>query len=438
MPLIFIHGVNTRDTDTDYAAVIAARDELFRRRILAPMAKTDPRFVDMAIVNPYWGAHGVTFAWGAASLPNLSTEEYLGSEDEGLDSDVLFTDSVRELSSRGAQIGGDIEVEALGPDDVPDESFVLRKAARADLIAFLEHVLTPVLLSQYRLMPEQESAETEGKVRALLAVACADVGTDPRVRALVASSSSDEEAVDLLANAVIERLGSLMSPLESGSASPADDSIEELGTLGLSDSVRDRARELFDRALGAPGRVATLPLLRFRRERLNRQLTRFLGDVFVYLNERGRIGSEGPIVAVVRKAIEMAPRVHDDEPLIVVTHSMGGNILYDLITHFWPTLTVDAWISVGGQVGQFEEMKLFHASDKTITAPKKVTGLEKRVKYWLNVYDPADALSFLVPPFSRMSMLTSHFTQERAHSRRTASISGAQASTISCAVALRK
>jgi hypothetical protein len=95
------------------------------------------------------------------------------------------------------------------------------------------------------------------------------------------------------------------------------------------------------------------------------------------------------------------PRSHPQEPLIVVTHSMGGNIVYDILTHFAPELEVDAWISVGSQVGQFEEMKLFRASDPGIVKPSKVRGLKPHVKYWLNVYDPVDLFGFLAAPVFR-------------------------------------
>ena len=165
-----------------------------------------------------------------------------------------------------------------------------------------------------------------------------------------------------------------------------------------STSTVDRARELFARTLGAPGRVATIPLLQLKRESLNRRLVRFLGDVFVYLKERGDEASPGKIILAVREAIEKAPRKSDDEPLIVISHSMGGNIIYDLVTHFNPQLRIDIWVSVAGQVAVFEEMKLFCHSDPQIKAPSKISGLRPQIKYWLNLYDPADPLSFRVAP----------------------------------------
>jgi hypothetical protein len=53
------------------------------------------------------------------------------------------------------------------------------------------------------------------------------------------------------------------------------------------------------------------------------------------------------------------------EPLVVLTHSMGGQIFYDLVTHFLPRMPehrgirIDYWCAAASQVGLFEELGLF-------------------------------------------------------------------------------
>ena len=143
---------------------------------------------------------------------------------------------------------------------------------------------------------------------------------------------------------------------------------------------------------GAPARASTIPALMLFRERSHRRLARFLGDIFVYLNDREPIVSK--VLAEIRQAVDEAP----GSPLIVMTHSMGGNIFYDILTWYAADIQADVWVSVGGQVGQFEEMKLFKASDLAVGAPNLVGGLKPRLGYWLNVYDPADLLSFKTAP----------------------------------------
>ena len=60
-----------------------------------------------------------------------------------------------------------------------------------------------------------------------------------------------------------------------------------------------------------------------------------------------------------------------DEKLIIVAHSMGGNIVYDILTHYMPDLVCDLFLTVGSQVGLLEELKLFHASDRAIPTKER-------------------------------------------------------------------
>ncbi|RBL82836.1 hypothetical protein DDE05_34685, partial [Streptomyces cavourensis] len=86
-------------------------------------------------------------------------------------------------------------------------------------------------------------------------------------------------------------------------------------------------------------------------------------------------------------------------PLVVVAHSMGGNIVYDVLSHFRPDLTVDTLVTVGSQVGLFEELKLFGASRPEINGE---TGgrvpLPPGLGRWINVVDHSDLLAYRVGP----------------------------------------
>jgi hypothetical protein len=85
-----------------------------------------------------------------------------------------------------------------------------------------------------------------------------------------------------------------------------------------------------------------------------------------------------------------------DDKLIVVAHSMGGNIVYDVLTHFMPeTLKVDVLVTVGSQVGLFEELKLFANSDEDVPSPDRPKVPRQRsILRWLNVFDTNDVLGF--------------------------------------------
>lgn len=95
--------------------------------------------------------------------------------------------------------------------------------------------------------------------------------------------------------------------------------------------------------------------------------------------------------------LDVAGKIKEDtnEPLILVGHSMGGNILYDFLTKFRPYLEVDLFLTVGSQLAVFEELNLFAVSDQTLPNPgvPKVKKPDK-VVHWLNVFDHSDVLGF--------------------------------------------
>ncbi|MCB0226331.1 MAG: hypothetical protein KDI02_21750 [Anaerolineae bacterium] len=148
-------------------------------------------------------------------------------------------------------------------------------------------------------------------------------------------------------------------------------------------------------------RILTL----FRRPQ-SKQTSVFMGDALHYLAQRGTADHPGPIPTRVLAALMQAreaQQARDGEPLIVFTHSLGGVVMYDLVTHFLPNLPeytdihIDFWASMSTQIGLFEEMKLFLASDDRYGPGKPVPFPDRRfLSTWWNVWDPHDFLSFSV------------------------------------------
>jgi hypothetical protein len=408
MPIVFIHGVNVRNTGS-YQKNEAVRDRLIRRLILDPLSRTKPSMENMGIANPYWGGYGVSFRWNHASLPQVKFLEALGGEELATpQADIDISSTVHEL----AGAGNDSNLEPLG---VSDQSF--RQAALENQARFTETIVSPIILSEMPFDPEEATAARAAEQEAILLLAVRDVGRDNTLRLRIGHAVSNEQVIDILKDATIKRFEELLVENEPASAGVqhGGNDLEPLGwAADLRDKLKDRIGEIFDRAVNSPGRATTVAALEGFRNGLNANVTQFLGDVFVYLIERDlNTGGKpyGPIVAAVLDALNQTrkpdataaqtPKETSDEPLIVITHSMGGNILYDILTHYQPATIVDAWISVASQVGEFEEMKLFKSSDKTIAHPQTVDLLSGKVKHWLNVYDPADILSFLAKPVFR-------------------------------------
>ena len=400
MPLVFIHGVNTRregDEADSYAQAEARRNVFFEQSVIGPLVDQGKLAGPIAIVSPYWGELGVSVRWQQASLPKIEFLESLGAGAEPTpQADQDLTATLKEIG----KAKGD-ELEALGPSAGP-----VKRAAEADLPRLVESLLAPIIRGERSLKTDPaDTSDMIGRREALLMIAANQVAHDPAIQAQVAAANTDDAVLALLKQAIMARYRQLLVDAQAKGnlvVPPEDHGPVELEGLGLLDNLRaivTQAGQIIDRATGAAGRAASVAALDLWREGLHKNLTRFLGDVFVYLNERDGLGGTLPetIVQRVLTGIESAPRADPNEPLIVVTHSMGGNVFYDIVTNYAPGLKVACWISVASQVGPFEEMKLFKKSDRDLKQPKHVAALPN-VGHWLNVYDPADVLSFLAEP----------------------------------------
>lgn len=124
----------------------------------------------------------------------------------------------------------------------------------------------------------------------------------------------------------------------------------------------------------------------------------FIGDVMSYLTQRGTPSQPGVLMRRVLGGLKAA-RLDSDpqEPLVVLTHSMGGQLLYDALTAFLPAdpdaagLRVDFWCSCGGQVGLFRELGQF-IERKPLPTPALLNS--PHAGYFWNVWSFSDFLSY--------------------------------------------
>jgi hypothetical protein len=142
------------------------------------------------------------------------------------------------------------------------------------------------------------------------------------------------------------------------------------------------------------------------RPTVNEFIAYFIGDVLAYLHERG--GASGPPGVVPRRVLDELAQAHArkqqfGEKIVVVTHSMGGQLLYDALTFFAPAepalagLEVDHWISCGAQVSLFAELALFRGQPTDVAPPRRLPR-PASVKAWTNFYDRNDLVGFVMEP----------------------------------------
>ncbi len=123
----------------------------------------------------------------------------------------------------------------------------------------------------------------------------------------------------------------------------------------------------------------------------------FVGDVLRYLDGRGIPGAPGPIVERVLAGLAQARDAErgEAEPLVVLSHSMGGQLVFDALTAFASEVPggmprVDFWCASGGQVGLFAELGMFAGG-----AQGAASGVPtERLGYLWNAWSSSDVLSF--------------------------------------------
>ncbi len=344
MPIVFVHGVNNRDGEA-YHESQAGRDG-FLQQIVAPALGIPP---DKPIRSPFWGEAGAQFAWNMAVLPN---------PDDKFES-----------------FGGDAESEALGRVT----GLLAESQLSGNIVA-------------------DASTDFPAAVDLLYASAMAGTKTQEEARELATSYLMSAEYAEQtpspnwVAEATQDNFADQLTyAVDQGGN-------ESFGAGGILDSLKEGLSRLASAAPDAQTALAG----RLLRKKLNASVTRFAGDAFVYLARRGTKKAPGPIVEKVLEALREAnaARTADDDKLVVIAHSFGGEIMYDIATYFDPDIPVDCLVTVGSQVGLFEEMKLYVVSRDNLPPHPPTDRLQrpKSVKRWLNVFDLNDVLSYRLEP----------------------------------------
>lgn len=393
MPLVFVHGVKNR-VGPAYQEAVEARTALFRRFALGGLCPAPDR---ATVLSPYWGGCAAEFRWNFACLPVDDGTESLGGDDPQV---IPLATAIQALTADGT---------------APDRT--LTAAAGADFPGTID-----LLFAAGAVEADADADAEEFAEAAQRAAAYADSHPDPPE--WLSRVSTDDEFLDRLQ----EEIERTRPTGPAAAATPPTPDVESLGARDLFGAFRDGAGRVRD-ALSNTAGARVYGLL--RKDVVPTAAT-FFGDVFVYLDRRGTAETPGEIPEIVLGDLQRAAAaVNDQDPyLVVVGHSLGGVITYDLLTSFAPDLHVDAFVTVGSQVGLFEELKLFRASDPAVPGNGQTrVNRPKAVDHWLNVYDLNDLFSYRLEPivegvdefrYATGQLLTAHgayFGQPRFHQR---------------------
>jgi hypothetical protein len=362
MPIVFVHGVSTRKSP-DYDAAVAARDALLRQVFLPAADLTRTALV----LNPYWGDEGVTFAYDLASVPTGS-EDLVRLGGEAGDANIVAVAAAAAATAPGAAVDR-----------------VLLTVARTDLVAAVDLLCAAALHN-----PIGVDLGSDDELAALAAKAAAYAQAQRTPPGWLADVADDSAFVTRL----LQEVDSATVP------PPAADAVPPWEALGVGQAIWGRFSAGAFRLRQEVGAFAGKPAWNLLRELLVPTVPRFIGDVFAYLDRRGTSERPGPIIEIVLDALKQGSALRTaEDPLIVIGHSLGGVVTYDVLSGFAPDMSVDVFCTVGSQVALFEEMKLFAASDPGVSAAKR-NNVQKpaNIAHWINVFDYNDVLSYKLQP----------------------------------------
>lgn len=341
--IVFVHGVATR-RDGDYQATVDARDRRFLELAFKGAAAK--------IVNPYWGQFG-TATGDLRCIPRMAGE-------------------VVSLGLGSAGLAGPAGLAGAGT-----ASTMLLDAARVDLAAVVGALSVTAI-------DQAEASQSPEKIAAA-----------ERVWTGAAAVAASKPAwLDTVADdtAFLERL-----KIEAEALAPSGAPV----SLGLFDGFRQAGEKL----AGDLSNLVNGPIAKAGREVLTPKIAVFIGDVFKYLKGEasGRADIRRVLITDLAAAAQRAGA--SGEKLVLIGHSMGGVILFDLLSDpaaldeleqaSGRPFVADLLVTVGSQVALFAEMHLYTSSDRTAALPlKRPPG----ARMWWNVYDKMDLLSFLCAP----------------------------------------
>jgi len=363
MPIVYVHGVANR---LDNDGLLPGWDEIsaYLRRYIVPEISKKPEQV--SIRKAYWGGDGVAFSWQGAARPR---SKMLG---QGAGSGTPATEQVAELGGLG-------QLPSNPQTGAPTSALTSgRNLPSQTTSTYRLRDLSPDELSNF-FSAAVEKVENPAKAQKAK-IAADEVAHDPAILKQLQDASDLEAELGILQEAL--------------SAHGTSASLAGQGAGSWWKGLVDRVREVAVRVDSAPG-YAVSRLVMEARAPINDAVTTFIGDVFQYVAQKGQ--NAGAIRQVVLDALRAAKEETADkeEPMIVLSHSMGGQIVFDVATNFLgPELRIDLWAAAASQVGLFEEMKLLLASDPLVRGPNGRAAFPANVGWWWNVWDSNDVLSF--------------------------------------------
>jgi hypothetical protein len=388
MPLVFVHGVNTRKGASESETrAFAAYERLLKEQFAVAFADRVSAADGLKAFTPYWGDLGVKFARNLACLPQSGVQALAVGQ-------LALADLV---ASTAAKLDANIiKLPGLRTGPLTAVAKARSLSAAVDMLfAGSANVQQPAALAK-------RMSDALPDVARFAATAEQYAAANPQP-AWLANTQDDTAFVDQLYKAVTAHAAANTATLPAGTA-PKVQSLGvgsdvltwlKQGATAVKTAATIVVNNVKSAAVGAATdatRSAFLELSGYVRPGASALAGRFFGDVFKYLENRNEITDR--VLTMVREA-DKARRTGDEE-LYLIGHSFGGIVLYDILTASEPTLKCDLYVTVGSQVALFAEMGRLAAPAGVAAAfaQNQAAPRPTAAARWLNIYDLTDFFGF--------------------------------------------
>jgi len=361
MPFVFVHGVNTRAGDA-YDKGVASRHQFLSQTTFPQLNFSNDK--RLKFFDPYWGGAGAVPLWKNRSMPRYGVNFAAMGGAEKVVADTVSSSIDFEKNDKAA---------------------VLKIAKKDGLSAAVDVLI---------LQTVREGA-VEEELREI-----------SKAGSKVLEYAKNNEFPEWLKDVEDDETFIYKMSRETEKADA------DAAAMGLSD-VWERFKETAERIGSSVDDKTSELIIRAAREKIQEQATLFLGDAFTYFNNRWSKEADAEAIAktngefsgkipnIVLKALVDAEKAKtpQDPYLIVMAHSMGGNIIYDLcsdfLAHVTPKIEIDLLITVGSQFAMFQEIDMF----KGVELPHPInddTRILKPacIKHWINCFDKNDIFGY--------------------------------------------
>lgn len=123
---------------------------------------------------------------------------------------------------------------------------------------------------------------------------------------------------------------------------------------------------------------------------------RYFHDLEIYYSSTfiNTKGTEYLAREVIRKKLAQVLEKHQNKEIILIAHSMGSIIAYDVLTQTAPELCIDTFITIGSPLGlPIVISKIVSEQDKQFKSEKKVRTPENVLRNWFNFSDLEDKIA---------------------------------------------